>query len=67
MIDYAALGAAVIGGIVWSLRLEGRVNNHDTILAEREKQTTDFQSEIKDALSEIRQKLDYLVGFRPRP
>jgi hypothetical protein len=28
----------IIGGIVWAIRTEGRVNTHDTIFSEREKQ-----------------------------
>lgn len=40
--DYSfilALASIVVTGIVWGVRLEGRINSHDTLFAEREKLT----------------------------
>jgi len=43
----AAIAAPVVGALVWLIRLEGRVNVHDSIL-----------SDIRDDVAYIRQRLD---------
>ena len=61
----ATLALACISGIVWTIRLEGKVNEHDQLFVEREKQTkarNDADSErlqdLKDHLIRIESKLD---------
>ena len=49
-----SVGIPVIGGVVWLVRQEGRINAHD----ERHKQHEEKAKEIKEDLSYIRSKLD---------
>ena len=46
----AAALTPVIAAIVWFVRLEGRVNSHDTLFTEREKAVRDWldQHEARD-------------------
>lgn len=51
-------GAAVLGGVVWAVRLEGRVNEHARLFEEREKQADDRHEDLKARLVRIELKLD---------
>jgi hypothetical protein len=56
----ALIGAAstVIGGIVWLVRLEGRINT-ETALREAMRQRLDgFEARIYEVLERIEQKID---------
>jgi hypothetical protein len=55
---------AVIGGVVWNVRLEGRVNGHDSLFIEREKQHNDRYEEIIRRLDRIEKKQDDANGHR---
>lgn len=55
----AGAGAGV-GAIVWFVRLEGRINGHDTLFTEREKLSESQHEELKDRLVRIEAKLDKL-------
>lgn len=68
----AALSSAV-AGVTWSLRLESRVNGHDRLFEERQKQadlivesietnTAIITTDIKDRLVRIERKLDNMNG-----
>ena len=50
------------GIIIWSVRQEGRINGHDRLFDEREKQADDRHEEMKDRLTRIETKLDALPG-----
>lgn len=60
MIDPLLLSATVAGiaGGVWLIRLEGRVNSHDTLFVEREKLVTTQHQTLVDRLVRIETKLD---------
>lgn len=49
----AGLAGASTAGI-WALRLEGRVNGHEQLFEEREKQALERHLEVKDDLSELK-------------
>ena len=49
---------AAVGGVVWLVRLEGRVNGHDDTFVEREKQQTERHEDLKERLVRIETKLD---------
>lgn len=49
---------AGVAAIVWAVRIEGKVNNHTTILEEREKQSEDRHNELQARLIRIEAKLD---------
>lgn len=56
---------ALIGAIVWAVRVEGRVNGHDQsfddldkLLEERDDKVLERHNEIARRLSRIEQKLD---------
>lgn len=53
-----SLGTVVVGGIVWAVRLEGRINVHDTLLRERKDQQDERWEEVKARLERIESKLD---------
>lgn len=57
-----ALSVAVFGVAVWSVRQEGRINAHDQLFQEREKQETTRFEDVKTRLARIEQKLDSLNG-----
>lgn len=48
----------LVGAVVWAVRIEGRVNGHQTLFEEREKQFEDRHQEIQSRLIRIEQKLD---------
>jgi hypothetical protein len=52
-IALASLGAAGTVG-VWALRVEGRVNVHESLLVEREKQAQERHNEVKEDLAELK-------------
>lgn len=54
----ASLSIAALGGVVWAVRIEGRVNGHQTLFEEREKQFEDRHGEIQARLIRIENKLD---------
>ncbi len=61
------IGATALAGVVWAIRLEGRVNGHDNKFVDQDK-AADKQAEIesernqdlKDRLVRIETKLDRL-------
>lgn len=63
----ATLSLAAVGAVVWAVRIEGRVNGHQTLFEEREKQFEDRHEEIQARLIRIEQKLDRDNGQRAHP
>lgn len=63
----AAVGVAVtsIAGVVWGVRQEGRINEHDRLFKERKEQADERHADIKDRLERIENKLDRLNGSQP--
>jgi hypothetical protein len=53
---------ALLGAGVWLLRLEGRVNTHEAVCAERYRRLEERHGEALTALAAISQKLDRMVG-----
>jgi hypothetical protein len=51
----------LIGAGVWLVRLEGRVNTHEAVCAERYRRLEERHSEALDALAQIDQKLDRVM------
>ena len=83
MFDIGILIAAItalIGGVVWAIRLEGLVKQHDQLFIERKDQSDERQkassdrldelkSELKERLVRIESKLDtiaYGAAFAPK-
>ena len=83
MFDIGILTTAIlslIGGIVWAIRLEGLVKQHDQLFIERKDQSDERQkaasdrldelkSELKERLVRIESKLDtiaYGAAFAPK-
>lgn len=58
----ATLVLAVVGSIIWSIRLEGRVNIHEMILKTMEKLHDERHEDTKVRLVRIEAKLDKLNG-----
>jgi hypothetical protein len=55
------LSLATVGGVVWLVRLEGRINVHDELFDEREKQADDRHADFKSRLTRIETKIDTLA------
>lgn len=51
--------ASCVGMLVWAVRLEGRINNHDILLVER-------KEAIEQRLQRIEEKLDSLLPLLVR-
>lgn len=50
------------GLIIWGIRLEGRVNTHEAVCAERYKRLDEKATETTDKLHAIDEKLDRLIS-----
>ncbi len=71
MVEYISLASVVtagVAGLVWAIRLEGKVNEHDQLFAEREKQSIERGKadaarldDLKDHLVRIESKLDSIA------
>lgn len=57
-----AVGLPVLGGVVWLIRLEGRVNSHEKSCEERQKRLDERHKNIEHHLASIDRKLDRLIG-----
>lgn len=65
MIEYGVIVAVfgmAISGIVWGVRLEGRINGHDVVFTEREKQLEVRHQDLCRRLDRIEAKLDRRGG-----
>lgn len=62
MIEIAGLLASVIipaiGGIVWLVRLEGRINSNKQTIAEVEKDQNDLRAQVRAELAAITARAD---------
>lgn len=56
------VGAAVVGAVVWLVRLEGRVNSHDRELADHKKHTSEDISQLREDVKYIRDRIDRALG-----
>ena len=59
--ELVATVSLVVGSIVWLIRLEGRVNTHEAICAERNQQLRQQHVEGLDEMRLIETKLDSLI------
>lgn len=66
-----AIGLPLIGGLVWLIRMEGRVNAHEASCTERQTRLDERHSDINRRLASIDEgqartndKLDRLLGDR---
>ena len=59
--ELVAVVSLVVGSIVWLIRLEGRVNTHEAICAERYQQLRQQHIEGLDEMRLIETKLDGLI------
>jgi hypothetical protein len=51
---------AMVGGVVWLVRLEGRINNHDATHAEHVSRHTQIREEIERRHHELRADIVYI-------
>ena len=51
-----------VAGVVWGVRQEGRINSHDTLFIEREKQQKARDEDIIQRLERIERKQDTSNG-----
>lgn len=56
--------SAIVGVTTWNVNLHGRVNGHDTLFVEREKQTDKQHEEVTARLKRIEDKLDRTLGLK---
>lgn len=55
------VGLPALGGVVWLVRLEGRVNTHEAECAQRQARMDERHAETNKKLDAIDAKLDRLV------
>lgn len=60
-----SIGLALIGGVAWAVRVEGRVNGHDDLFDEREKQLNERHADIQQRLNRIEAKVDEIRENQP--
>lgn len=53
-----AVGIPCLAGVVWGVRLEGRINSHDVLFVERDKQQLSNHTDLANRLERIERKLD---------
>lgn len=53
-----SLGLAAVGGLVWAVRIEGRINVHERLFTERDNQATERHQDVQARLIRIEAKLD---------
>ena len=66
MVIEASAIMACVGVVGWAIRQEGRINAHDSLFEEREKQAVERHDDIKDRLTRIESKLDSLPYLSSR-
>lgn len=52
------VGTALVGITSWNVKLQGRVNGHDTLFEERKVQADERHDDVKERLVRIERKLD---------
>jgi hypothetical protein len=57
-----SIGLAFIASVVWAIRIEGRVKNHETLFTEREKHFATSNTDLTNRLSRIEDKVDALIS-----
>ena len=65
IVEYLLSGVgltSISGGIIWAVKQQGRINGHDALFAEREKQALERHTDIKDRLERIETGIDMLTG-----
>ena len=60
----AAVAIPIVVGIVWLIRLEGRVNTHERMCEERQKRMDERHEAMAHLLDAMSQKLDKLLEAR---
>lgn len=53
---------AALGGVVWAVRIEGKVLSHDKELAQLRDDARDDRVQVRTDLAYIRSRLDELTG-----
>ena len=56
--------SAIVGVTSWNVSLQGRVNGHDKLFDEREKQADERHEDVKTRLDRIEQKLDRTLQMK---
>lgn len=54
----------IVGVTSWNVSLHGRVNGHDKLFEEREKQADERNDDVKERLKRIEDKLDRSLGIQ---
>lgn len=71
MVDPISLGALVFsiagaytGGLIWGIRLEGKVRGHDQLFVERKDLNTVQYDALKASVAEVNAKVDRLIDHQ---
>ena len=60
----ATVFMAALGGLVWLIRLEGRINVQDALRTELHDRLTGFEERVYATLNRIEEKLDDTISRR---
>lgn len=58
--DYLLIGSLTLAGVVWAVRLEGRVNTNDRAIAAVDTRVVEVRQQQKDSVDQVRQDLTYI-------
>ena len=64
--EMVAIGMILLGGLVWSVRLEGRVNTQAEQIATLKQQQVDSIEQVRHDLTYIRARLDQVLDTERR-
>ena len=56
---------AALGGVIWLIRLEGRINLQDALRTALHDRLTGFEQRVYSTLNRIEEKLDDTISRRP--
>jgi hypothetical protein len=62
--DYLLIGTLAVGGVVWAVRLEGRVNAQDVRVDGVEQQQKAAIDQVRTDLAYIRSRIDQALDSR---
>ena len=68
IVEYLLSGVgltSISGGLIWAVKQQGRINGHDALFAEREKQGLERHTDLKERLERIETgQLDIVQSIR---
>ena len=65
--EWLTIGALILAGVVWAVRLEGRINAQDTKLEQQAQNHKDTIAQFRADLAYIRMRIDDALTTKVAP